>query len=65
MENEEKKNHTLKDEPLGNENQKPEDGPKSFEDQRPADLDIPKGDHIDADTSRNPSDWKQESDEEA
>lgn len=60
MENEENKKHGLEDEPLGNEDQRNEDGPKSFEDKRPADLDIPKGDHTNTDTSRNPEDWKNE-----
>ncbi|WP_157274936.1 hypothetical protein [Pedobacter sp. Leaf194] len=54
----------MADEPLGNENQNAEDGPKSFEDQRPADLEIPKGDGVDTDTSRNPADWKNENGED-
>jgi len=62
MEDSKKTKHGLEDEPLGNEDQKAEDGAKSFEDKRPADLDIPKGDHTDTDTSRNPSDWKKEQD---
>jgi hypothetical protein len=62
MENQGKKNHSLEDEPLGNEDQNEEDGPKSFEDKRPADLEIPKGDHVDTDTSRNPSDWENDKD---
>ncbi|MEH3114353.1 hypothetical protein [Pedobacter terrae] len=60
MENEK---HGLQDEPLGNEDQRKEDGPQSFEDKRPADLDIPKGDHIDTDTSRNAKDWKNQQEE--
>lgn len=63
MEDSKKTKHELEDEPLGNENQKAEDGPKSFEDKRPADLDIPKGDHTNTDTSRDPSDWEKELDE--
>ncbi|MDQ0638473.1 hypothetical protein QF042_002038 [Pedobacter sp. W3I1] len=64
MENRENTKHGLEDEPLGNEDQNNEDGPKSFEDKRPADLEIPKGDHIDADTSRNPKDWENESEKD-
>ncbi|KQS36372.1 hypothetical protein ASG14_13235 [Pedobacter sp. Leaf194] len=64
MNKDEQKRHTLADEPLGNENQNAEDGPKSFEDQRPADLEIPKGDGVDTDTSRNPADWKNENGED-
>jgi hypothetical protein len=43
MKDSKKTKHGLEDEPLGNEDQKAEDGPKSFEDKRPADLEIPKG----------------------
>ncbi|CAH0126575.1 MULTISPECIES: hypothetical protein [unclassified Pedobacter] len=60
MKDSKKAKHGLEDEPLGNEDQKAEDGPKSFEDKRPADLEIPKGDHPNTDTSRNPSDWEKE-----
>lgn len=60
MEDSKKTKHGLEDEPLGNEDQQAEDGPKSFEDQRPADLEIPKGDHTNTDTSRDPSDWEKE-----
>jgi len=63
MEDSKKTKHGLEDEPLGNEDQQAEDGPKSFEDQRPADLEIPKGDHTNTDTSRDPSDWEKELDE--
>jgi len=60
MRNQPKKKHNLADEPLGNEEQNENDPPKSFEDKRPADLEILKGDHVDTDTSRNPSDWEKE-----
>lgn len=63
MTDNEKAKHGLEDEPLGNEDQQAENGPQSFEDKRPADPEIPKGDSIDTDTSRNPTDWEKEPDE--
>jgi len=58
MENEETKKHGLENEPLGNEKQDASEGPQSFEDNRPADPELPKGDHVDTDTSMNPEDVK-------
>ncbi|QPH40481.1 hypothetical protein [Pedobacter endophyticus] len=63
MKDEEEKTHTLKDEPLGTEGIEKNEKPVSLDDKRPADLEIPKGDHPDTDTSRAPGDWENETPE--